>query len=151
MKKALAKNQCLFLSLAFGEMKQTLSKEERIYKRDELQFLFTGAESFLQFPFKVVHYQKDQSTDSNIFLKCAVSIPKRIFKKAVDRNLLKRRTKEAIRRNNTPFKTKLSQIEKQVLFMVIYIGKEPLPYQKIEEKIILTLQRLQLIYAENSK
>ena len=128
-----------------------LTKEERIYKRDELQKLFLNSESLVVFPFKVVHYQSDIANSSEPSLKFAVSIPKRNFKKAVDRNLLKRRTKEAFRLNKNDLKLALNSANKQVLFIVIYIAKEALSYEKIEEKIILTLQRLQSKYAENSK
>lgn len=128
-----------------------LTKEERIYKRDELQRLFKSSESFTAYPFKVVHYENSEFKEGEPALKFAVSVPKRNFKKAVDRNLLKRRCREAFRLNRNELKEKLISDKKQVLFMIIYIARAPLNYQKIEEKIILTLQRLQTIYAENSK
>lgn len=132
-------------------MNYKLTKEERIYKRDELQKLFRNSASFSVFPFKVVHYQNTSKPESSPGLKFAVSVPKRNYKKAVDRNLLKRRVREAYRLNKNELKSHMNNKNIEVLFMLIYIGKEPLSFDKIQEKIILILQRLHSIYAENNK
>lgn len=128
-----------------------LSKEERIFKRDELQQLFGKSASFTVFPFKVVHYQNKNIADNSPNLKFAISIPKRLYKKAVDRNLLKRRSREAFRLNKNELKSHLNNNNLEVLFMLIYIGKEPMSFEEIQKKIILILQRLQHIYAESTK
>ncbi|MBL4708315.1 MAG: ribonuclease P protein component [Flavobacteriales bacterium] len=125
-----------------------LKKEERIYKRDEIKALFSKSDSFNVFPFKVLHIEVPTEQQEN--LKFAVSVPKRLFKKAVDRNHLKRRVKEAYRINRNELKNKLIDSDKKLHFMLIYIAKEQLEYDFIQKKIILTLQRLQSIYAEDS-
>jgi len=127
-----------------------LKKEERIYKRDELQILFNDAKSFSLFPFRVLHRPYSVAEEDTIYLKVAISIPKKRFKKAVDRNKLKRKGKEAFRLNRNPLKKQLIDSEQGVLLMLIYIAEEPFDYHKIEEKIILILQRLQVIYAKDN-
>lgn len=125
-----------------------LKKEERIYKRDEIKALFSSSHSFSVFPFKVLHLEVTTELQEN--LKFGVSIPKRLFKRAVDRNFLKRRVREAYRLHRNELKSKLVEKDKKLHFMVIYIAKEQLEYDFIEKKIILTLQRLQSIYAQDS-
>lgn len=125
-----------------------LKKEERIYKRDEIKAMFSNSDALNVYPFKVLY--REVPTEDQEHLKFAASIPKRLFKKAVDRNLLKRRIKEAFRTNKNELKEALISRDKKLHFMVIYIAKEQLEYDFIQKKIILTLQRLQSIYAENS-
>ena len=127
-----------------------LKKEERIHKRDELQLLFSKAQSFSIFPFKILHHSIQKENKETLPMRFAVSIPKKRFKKAVDRNLLKRRTREAYRQNRNELKQQLPSSH-SLLFILIYIADEPLEYHKIEEKIILILQRLQGIYAKDNQ
>lgn len=73
---------------------------------------------------------------SSMTVKVAFSVPKRNFKKAVTRNLLKRRMREAYRKNKI-FETGL---EGTCSLMFIYSGNKINPYAEIESKIVLTLQ-----------
>ena len=67
-------------------------------------------------------------------VKISISIPKRAFPKAVQRNRLRRLVREAWRLNKYWLYNKLGT-EKQYAFMVIYIAKEPLEIGKIEESV----------------
>jgi ribonuclease P protein component len=127
----------------------TLKKEEILSKRDDINFLFSEGRHFKEFPFKVVHRKVQKSEASP--LQFAATIPKRLFKKAVDRNLLKRRCKEAYRLNRNSLKLTCEKQDIELHFMLIYISKEAMNYEIIEQKIILTLQRLQAIYAEDTQ
>ncbi len=122
-----------------------LGKEVRIYRTAEIKALFTNANSFTIFPFKVLHIGFPNEEG----VKLAISVPKRLFKKAVDRNLLKRRTREAYRTNKIELKKSMKDAQKGLHFMLIYIAKEEHEFDLIQKKIILTLQRLQSIYAED--
>lgn len=140
-----------FFIFAYLSMDLTLNKAERIHKRDELKLLFREAQSFSIYPFKVLHYNVSPISTESPSLKFAISVPKRRFKKAVDRNLLKRRSREAFRQNRNPLKQQLLVADQHILVMLIYISDEAIKYNKIEEKIILILQRLQVIYAKDSQ
>lgn len=130
----------------------TFKKEERLNKKKELDHLFNKGSSFFISPFKVIHFEEIGEKEI-IYpsLKVVISVPKRRFKKAVDRNRLKRQIREGYRLNRNFLKLELSTLKKSILLMLIYNSNEQLPYQEIEDKIILILQRLQSIYAEDNK
>ncbi|MEE4177619.1 MAG: ribonuclease P protein component [Bacteroides sp.] len=75
--------------------------------------------------------------------KAMVSVSKKNYKKATERNLLKRRIKEAYRKNKQGFYTFLEDEKLLCLLAFVYTSREILPYSEIENKIILTLQKLQ--------
>lgn len=70
-----------------------------------------------------------------------VSVPRRNFKKAVDRNLLKRRMREAYRQHKHLITYK-SDEGVHFLLGYIYIAKHIYSYQRIETKIVESLYRL---------
>jgi ribonuclease P protein component len=132
-------------------MKFRFSKEERIYRKNDMQFLLKEGKSFLVHPFKVVYCLRSCETATSYPLKSAISIPKRKFKKAVDRNLLKRRSKEALRLHRNPLKQCLQEEKKELLVLLVFISNNKYSYSLIKDKIILILQRLQQINAEADK
>src|SRR5688572_27071073 len=108
-------------------------KSERLNKKKSIQELFNKGSSFYLYPFRV-YFQPapDLSTNQVLF-----SVSKRNFKRAVDRNQLKRRMREAYRLN------KLS-IQGATKFQIAYIytSKELLPVNQIQEKMLMSFKRL---------
>jgi ribonuclease P protein component len=80
-----------------------------------------------------------------------VAVSKKKIKKAVDRNTVKRRTKEAYRKNKQVFYAWLSNNNIQVAFTITWLPAEVLPYNEIENKIILSLQRLTEVIQKQKK
>jgi len=72
----------------------------------------------------------------------AVSVPKRLYKKAVDRNLLKRRIREAFRLNKGELYELLYQKEKNLKLLIQYQHKEIKNYKTIEDSLIKGLTKL---------
>lgn len=73
----------------------------------------------------------------------AVSVPKRLFRKAVDRNLLKRRIKEAYRKNKAILlEDNGLSADGQLHLVIQYKNREILPYSKIEESLVKALRAL---------
>ena len=81
-------------------------------------------------------------------VQLGISVPKRSFAKAVDRNTLKRRIREAYRKNKHLLYEVLKNKNLSIALMLVYIAKEELPYREIEEKMVVGLHKLaeKLIY-----
>ena len=113
---------------------QTFKKEERLKSRKIIGKLFQSGESFGMYPVRLVWLEMHE-VHGEFPVKFSLSVPKRSFPKAVDRNRLRRLVREAWRLNKFWLYQQLKNTEKQYAFMVIYTAKEPTDLPKIEEAI----------------
>ena len=125
---------------AVNTEKFRLSKTERLHSKKLIDKLFKDGETILAHPVKCLYRISDETLSSPI--QVMISVPKRNFGKAVDRNLIKRRIREAYRLN----KNSLIHIgkNKSLLLALLYIHKEVGDYNSIEysvQKIIKDLVR----------
>ena len=119
----------------------TFKKEERLCNKKLIDELYHSGSSFLCYPFKVswLFIADPQPVCAQILF----SVSKKRFKKAVDRNLIKRRIREAYRLNKQQqLYDVLTGIDKKIVFSVGYIGKEILAYETIEKKMQKLLTQL---------
>jgi ribonuclease P protein component len=119
---------------------QTFKKEERLFEKKIIKELFEKGLNFYIAPFKVIYTRSD--FESKYPAKAMVAVSCRNFKKAVDRNHIKRMMREAYRKNKEILYDALKDSPKKMVFSLIFIGKIKIPYKEIESKIILILQRL---------
>lgn len=119
-----------------------LPKKERIYLKDDIQSLFKKGDWLHQHPIRMVYLQFEEANQDSI-IKMGVSVPKKRFKKAVDRNKIKRLIKESYRVNKNEIWESVTSKNKSCLLMFVFSGNEVLPYTTIEKKIILLLQELE--------
>lgn len=79
----------------------TLGKEERICSKKLIEKLFKGgrSKSMVAYPLRVVYAQKADDEGENVPAQMLVSVSKRHFKHAVDRNRVKRQVREAYRKH----------------------------------------------------
>jgi ribonuclease P protein component len=119
----------------------TFTKEERLCNKRLIDQLFHNGSSFLCYPFKVSWLI---GTDPQPFpAQVLFSVPKKRYKNAVDRNLIKRRVREAYRLHKQQYLyLLLNDTNKNIVFSVGYIGKEIAPYDFIEKKLIKLLNQL---------
>ncbi len=121
-------------------MNQSLTKEERLHSKKLIDKLFREGKSFFLYPFKVFSINDDNS--SVFSAQILITVPKRSFKKAVDRNHIKRLVREAYRNNKEPLVAHLDTHNKSLFFGLTYVSETILSYEEIERKLILILQRL---------
>lgn len=114
-------------------MKHTnFKRPERLKSRKAIALLFKEGASFGQYPLRLV-YLPLQEQEERPLAQIAVSVPKRKFAKAVDRNRIKRQIREAWRLNKSLLYKKMPPNSPSFAFMIIYVAKEPLSYQEIEQ------------------
>ncbi|MCD6555555.1 MAG: ribonuclease P protein component [Bacteroidetes bacterium] len=120
------------------EKKLTFSAKEHLKSRKEISRIFTNG-IFLYSDFIILKYLPGEHQKMH---KLAVSVPKRLFKSAVIRNKLKRRIRESYRLNKYILYDYSEKSKVFFNFLVIYKHKEILPYQKIEEHLVILLNKL---------
>ncbi|WP_276499835.1 ribonuclease P protein component [Pontibacter litorisediminis] len=115
----------------------TFSKEEHLCSKRLISLLFAKGSSFNLYPLRFVYYTPQDLPPGQT--QVLVSVSKRYFKRAVDRNRLKRQMREAYRLN----KHLLSQQPEQApcLLGILYIGKEKKSFHSIQKKLISGLER----------
>ena len=117
-----------------------LDKKQKLKSRKLITEVFAQGKSFSVYPLRVTYLLKPSANTPGI--QIGVSASKKNFKKAVDRNRMKRLLREAYRlqKNELLDKVKLSGIQCSVFFL--YTGKEIAAYQEITAAMTKTLDQL---------
>lgn len=120
----------------------TLSKEERICSKKLINELFTGnGRSMTAFPLRVVFMKRTMSTTSPV-AAMLVSVPKRYFKHAVDRNRVKRQVREAFRRHKSMITQNLTDDHESVAMAFVWLTNEKYPSSEVENRMVRLLTRI---------
>lgn len=120
----------------------TLSKEERICSKKLINELFTGnGRSMTAFPLRVV-FMKRTIVDDQPRAAMLVSVPKRYFKHAVDRNKVKRQVREAFRRNKSIITQNLTDDHEAVAMAFVWLTNEKFPSSEVENRMVRLLTRI---------
>jgi len=120
--------------------RNTLGRSERLKSEKVISELFETGISMVVQPIRLI-YQLKSSTE-NFPIKVGFAVPKKNFKRAVDRNLLKRRMREAYRLNKQLFFKEGSNTLTGLEIMLIYQGQKAEDFTKISESIIALLNKL---------
>lgn len=123
--------------------KNSLTKTERLCGKTKIEKLFTAGQSFVVFPYRIV-YTVLENVGSESGAAVFVSVPKKKFKHAVKRNLIRRRVKEAYRLNKSGLNEYLSDQKISLAIAFLYIDKEEGEYSLLDKKMIEMLSRLKL-------
>ena len=117
-------------------MQFTYPKKEKLKSKTTINLLFSEGNAVSKFPLRLVYVENKEPNAE--LMKMAVSVSKKYFKKAVDRNYFKRVLRETYRLNKHLL---IDNLEKPYAFMFFYQTKERLSYQEIEEKTIQLFQK----------
>jgi len=118
----------------------TFHKEERLCSQKLIEELFSSGESFLSYPLKVVFTKTE--LPAKYPAQAAFTVSKRNFKRAVKRNLLKRRMREAYRLNKPSFYAAIIEMNLQIAVMFVYIGKDMAEHAQIEKSMVSALKKI---------
>jgi ribonuclease P protein component len=111
-------------------MSFSYSKKEKLKSQKLIEQLFSEGKSVSAFPLRMVYLKTD--FDDDVQFKTGVSTSKRNFKKAVDRNHIKRLLREAYRLHKTAY---FNNISGSYALMILYISKDGTDFVSVETKM----------------
>ena len=129
----------------------TLTKAEKLKSRKQIEWVFKEGRSLSVFPFKVFYLvaplpvampRQAPSPLTPAPLQAGFGAGSRHFKKAVDRNRIKRLSREAYRLQKQPLIDALALKERSMALFFVYTGKELPDQGTVKEKIGVLLQKL---------
>lgn len=121
----------------------TFHKEERLCSKRSLDLLFQNGSSFLLYPFRLTYLLVPQPHPYPA--QVVINVAKKRFKRAVDRNLIKRRTREIYRCHKAEELYPLLSNQQELLLLAIqYVGKEMHEFAFFEKKLIAAIKKLTL-------
>ena len=112
------------------KLKFTFNKKEKLKSKKLIEQLFANGQSVSAFPLRLVFLPT--FFDDGVLVKTAVSVSKKHFKTAVDRNRIKRLMREVYRLNKSAY---FNNITTQYAFMILYIGKDKPNTNQIESQM----------------
>lgn len=129
-------------------MKYRFPKKEKVVSLKIINALFEkGAPGVFLFPFKISFIIV---TNQQVSSQVLIIVPKRNFKKAVDRNRIKRQIREIYRQNKEIFLQNLKASQVQVAISIAFVGKTELEYAKANQALIKVLKQLAEYIEKNS-
>ncbi len=128
----------------------TLGKNERLKSRKQIEQLFNEGKSFYLSPFRIYYLVTPLITISVSTLQFGTGVSAKNFKRAVDRNRVKRLIREAYRLQKQRLQEAVMQEKLQLNIFFIYTSKELPAFNVVKEKVNLILNKLTKIVNENN-
>jgi len=129
-------------SIKFVKMRNTLGKQERLKSKKLIEKLYAEGDSVKTFPLRLMYVQTAHT--SEFPCQVGVSVAKRNYKLAVDRNRLKRLMRETYRLQK---QIVYNNLDKPYVFMISYIGREEIKY----EDLYLKMEKLLTLFIDKVK
>lgn len=123
-------------------MRNTLGKQERLKSKKLIEKLYAEGDSVKTFPLRLMYVQTAHT--SEFPCQVGVSVAKRNYKLAADRNRLKRLMRETYRLQK---QIVYNNLDKPYVFMISYIGREEIKY----EDLYLKMEKLLTLFIDKVK
>jgi ribonuclease P protein component len=130
-----------------AKQRYTFKKEEKLKSRKVIDQLFKNGRSFSNFPFRIMWKFNETALAE---LQAGFTVSSKHFKKAVDRNRIKRLMREAYRLQKRQLQDQLKEKEKKLAVFFIYVGNEIPSYSFISERTGKAIKHIIRIINENN-
>lgn len=129
----------------------TLGKNERLKSRKQIELLFATGKTMTVSPFKIFFLinKENNQLHSKSVIQFGAGVSAKNFKRAVDRNRIKRLLRESFRLQKIILSEKLKEKELQLNVFFIYIAKELPAFDLVKEKTAVVLKKLSAFIDEN--
>ena len=124
------------------EKRYTYPKEEKLKSHIIIERMFTEGKSVSKYPLRLAYIPITNTEADGMPLKMGVSVSKKHFKKAVDRNYFKRLLREAYRHNKQLL---IEGLDQTYAFMLFYQTKETLSFSEINTKTIQLFEKFHTV------
>ena len=126
----------------YDVQRSTFSKQERIVSRRLIETLFGGGQSQLMaaYPLRAVYMMKERQ-EGEAPAQILISVPKKKFKHAVDRNRVKRQIREAYRKNKSLLEGRVGEGQ-MLLIAIVWLSDKHFASKEVEKRVISLLKQM---------
>lgn len=122
---------------------EKIPKIQRLKSEKAIQHIFAVGQSLFFYPLKIQYKLEEGSVSAQkTSLQFGVSVSKKNFKRAVDRNLLKRRLRECFRKQKFVLEDSLAIENKNLKCMIIYVAKEEIDYDTLFTSMVVIIKKI---------
>lgn len=118
----------------------TLRPFEKLKSRKLIDEVFKKGRSFTDFPFRIIYLFPEENKSQ---LQAGFAVSSKNFKRAVDRNRIKRLMREAYRLQKNPLQVALQEKQNNLVVFIVFTGKELPVFTETKDKIKSLLTRLE--------
>jgi len=119
----------------------SFTKGERLCGIKAVSELFSGGRTINLPPLRII-YRVMPADEAFLPVRVMISVPKRHFRKAVDRNLIRRRIREAWRKNKMPLTDMISGSGRRIEVGIIWNDTVIIPFDETEKAVKEVMGRL---------
>jgi ribonuclease P protein component len=132
------------------QIRYTLKKDDRLKSRKVIEYLFKDGKTVNIFPLRIFYLLSTLTEENKTNkLQAGFSVSTRNFKKAVDRNRIKRLLRESYRLQKYILDKQLKTSDKNLSVFFVYNGNELPDYKTVYEKMQSGINRLQIFLNES--
>jgi ribonuclease P protein component len=122
-------------------MNVEFGKKYKLCSHTIIKAVFEEGKTIKQYPLRSIAMTLEPDSTKAAF-QLVISVPKRNFKKAHDRNRIRRQLKEAFRLNKVALEEKLIEQKQQIALFIVYTERTALEYKVLESKMKKLIQQI---------